>query len=62
MDTRLIREASGLGLGLAICKHLVELHHGLIWAENKPEGNGSIFHLRLPVIETPLKVERYDIL
>lgn len=53
VDTRLIREANGLGLGLAICKYLVELHHGLIWAENKPGGRGSIFHLRLPVSETP---------
>ncbi len=51
VDTRLIREANGLGLGLAICKYLVELHHGLIWAENKSGGHGSIFHLRLPVSE-----------
>jgi len=51
VDTRLIREANGLGLGLAICKYLVELHHGLIWAENKPGGHGSIFHMRLPVGE-----------
>jgi signal transduction histidine kinase len=49
VDTRLIREANGLGLGLAICKYLVELHHGLIWAENKPGGHGSIFHVRLPM-------------
>ena len=54
VDTRLIREANGLGLGLAICKYLVELHHGLIWAENKPEEHGSIFHLRLPVSEIPV--------
>lgn len=55
VDTRLIREANGLGLGLAICKYIVELHHGLIWAENKPGGHGSIFHLRLPISEAPLK-------
>ena len=55
VDTRLIREANGLGLGLAICKYLVELHHGLIWAENKPGDHGSIFHLRLPVSETHVR-------
>jgi signal transduction histidine kinase len=55
VDTRLIREANGLGLGLAICKYLVELHHGLIWAENKPGDHGSIFHLRLPLSEVPVR-------
>jgi signal transduction histidine kinase len=54
VDTRLIREVNGLGLGLAICKYIIELHHGLIWAENKPGGHGSIFYLRLPISETLL--------
>lgn len=54
VDTRLIREANGLGLGLAICKYIVELHHGVIWAENKPGGKGSVFHLRLPLSDEPL--------
>lgn len=55
VDTRLIREDNGLGLGLAICKYIVELHHGLIWAENKTDGKGSIFHLRLPLSDIPLR-------
>jgi signal transduction histidine kinase len=50
VDTRLIREVNGLGLGLTICKHIVELHGGLIWAESCPSG-GSAFHVRLPVDE-----------
>lgn len=54
VDTRLIREANGLGLGLAICKYIVELHHGSIWAESRSEGKGSVFHLRLPLSDTPL--------
>ncbi|MDQ2717226.1 MAG: HAMP domain-containing histidine kinase [Chloroflexota bacterium] len=50
VDTRLTREVNGLGLGLAICKGIVSLHHGIIWAESEA-GNGSIFHVWLPVAE-----------
>jgi signal transduction histidine kinase len=53
VDTRLTRETSGLGLGLAICKRIVELHNGFIWAENTSNGNGSVFHVRLPIDEIP---------
>lgn len=53
VDTRLTREVNGLGLGLAICKGIVEMHDGLIWAENRSNGKGSIFHVRLPLEEIP---------
>jgi signal transduction histidine kinase len=53
VDTRLTREVNGLGLGLAICKRIVEMHDGLIWAENRPNAKGSVFHVRLPIEEIP---------
>jgi len=38
----------GTGLGLYICKSIIEAHGGKIWAENKKEGNGAIFSFSLP--------------
>jgi signal transduction histidine kinase len=38
----------GLGLGLAICKEIIERHHGRIWAESE-EGAGSTFTFELPL-------------
>jgi signal transduction histidine kinase len=52
VDTRLTREVNGLGLGLTVCKYLVALHHGRIWAESCPDG-GSAFHVWLPMEELP---------
>ena len=40
---------SGLGLGLAIARHIVELHHGEIVAESKGSGEGATFTVTLPV-------------
>lgn len=48
VDTRLTREVNGLGLGLSICKRIIELHNGIIWAESEP-GLGSSFHVLLPL-------------
>jgi signal transduction histidine kinase len=38
----------GLGLGLPICKYLVEAHHGNLWFESA-EGQGSTFYFSLPI-------------
>ena len=41
----------GTGLGLAVCRGLVEAHSGQIWAENRP-GKGAIFRFTLPLTKT----------
>lgn len=37
------------GLGLSICKRIIDKHGGSIWAESKGIGLGTVFHLTLPV-------------
>ncbi len=39
----------GTGLGLYICKSIIEVHGGVISAENSPDGVGAIFSFSLPV-------------
>jgi two-component system sensor histidine kinase KdpD len=42
------RHADGMGLGLAICKGMIDMHQGRIWAENLPDG-GARFIFTLPL-------------
>ena len=48
-DSRAIRRHGGLGLGLAIARHLIEQHDGEIRATSAGPGLGTTVHIRLPV-------------
>jgi signal transduction histidine kinase/ActR/RegA family two-component response regulator len=50
-DSTSTRENRGLGLGLAISRHLVQLHGGTIEAESAGEGQGASFTIMLPLME-----------
>jgi signal transduction histidine kinase/ActR/RegA family two-component response regulator len=48
-DASASRAHGGLGIGLSISKHLVELHGGTIEGESQGVGRGALFRLRLPI-------------
>ncbi|MBW4679216.1 MAG: response regulator [Microcoleus vaginatus WJT46-NPBG5] len=54
-DSSITRTYSGLGLGLAIVRNLVELHGGTVRAESQGEGQGSAFIVTLPLM--PVRLE-----
>ncbi|MEX2272656.1 MAG: ATP-binding protein [Vicinamibacterales bacterium] len=58
---RAMSRQHGLGLGLAIVRHLVELHGGTVRAASEGEGLGSTFIARLPIL-TAAPVERWSAL
>ena len=56
-DGSTTRTHGGLGLGLAIVRHLVELHGGSIKAENRKAGQGAILTVSLPLPSGELRLE-----
>ena len=48
-DCTTTRKYGGLGLGLAIVRHLVEMHHGHVYAASEGIGKGATFTVQLPI-------------
>jgi signal transduction histidine kinase len=60
-DSTSTRKQKGLGLGLAICRHLVELHGGTIEAASPGDGLGTTFTVTLPLAGSePVALRRVE--
>jgi PAS domain S-box-containing protein len=55
-DNATTRLHGGLGLGLAIVRHLTEAHGGTVSVESRGDGCGTTFTIRLPLTEVPWKL------
>lgn len=56
IDSSVTRKYEGTGLGLALVRQLVEMHHGTIWAESD-DGRGATFHTLLPLAQPDVATE-----
>ncbi|MEQ8540616.1 MAG: PAS domain S-box protein [Coleofasciculus sp. D1-CHI-01] len=54
-DSSMTRQFGGLGLGLAIARHIVDLHDGIIQAESPGEGQGATFTVKFPLLPNQRK-------
>jgi signal transduction histidine kinase/CheY-like chemotaxis protein len=54
-DSTITRQFGGLGLGLTIVRHLVELHGGTVQAISEGEGKGTTFSVTLPLLQSILQ-------
>jgi signal transduction histidine kinase/response regulator RpfG family c-di-GMP phosphodiesterase len=59
-DSTFTRPHGGLGLGLAIVRHLVELHGGSVSAESQGHGLGATFTVSFPLLAPELKADITD--
>jgi CheY-like chemotaxis protein len=59
-DSAITRKFGGLGLGLAIVRHLTELHGGTVRADSKGEGQGATFTVDLPLLKSSQERDRDD--
>lgn len=50
----------GFGIGLDLCKQLVELHHGVITATNRHDGQGSCFTVKIPIGNSHLEMDEIE--
>jgi len=60
VDTKATREHGGTGLGLSVCKGIIDNHGGKIWAESEGKGKGTSVHILLPIedISMPIRSSR----
>lgn len=59
-DGTTTRKHGGLGLGLSIVKHLVELHGGHVRVDSPGEGQGATFYVMLPAAAEPAQATAHD--
>ncbi|MEO5141777.1 two-component regulator propeller domain-containing protein [Bacteroides ovatus] len=60
IDNDMTQSNFGTGIGLHLSRSLVELHHGIIKAENREDGQGTRFVIRLPLGSNHLKAEELE--